>query len=108
MFYSILSVLLEISKEILLPAGILAVLGFVLGLLIYFVSKVFYVEEDPAIDEVVDLLPRYNCGACGHPGCREMAIALLDKKSKVRDCKPIKKEQIPVLEEYLDNYFKNK
>lgn len=108
MFGQILSVILEISKEILLPAGILAVLGFLLGLLINYVSKVFYVEEDPAIDEVVELLPRYNCGACGHPGCKEMAVALLDKKSQPRDCKPIKKEQIPVLQEYLDNYFKKK
>jgi len=94
--------------DIIIPAAILAGIGFVLGLLIYVVSKVFYVEEDPAIEEVVDLLPRYNCGACGHPGCKEMAIALLNKENKPVDCKPIKKEQIPILQEYLDNYFKNK
>jgi Na+-translocating ferredoxin:NAD+ oxidoreductase RNF subunit RnfB len=94
--------------DIIIPAAILAGIGFVLGLLIYIVSKVFYVEEDPAIEEVVDLLPRYNCGACGHPGCKEMAIALLNKENKPADCKPIKKEQIPILQEYLDNYFKNK
>jgi len=94
--------------DIIIPAAILAGIGFVLGLLIYVVSKVFYVEEDPAIEEVVDLLPRYNCGACGHPGCKEMAIALLNKENKPADCKPIKKEQIPILQEYLDNYFKNK
>jgi electron transport complex protein RnfB len=94
--------------DIILPALVMAVLGFGLGLLINFVAKVFYVEEDPAIEEVVDLLPRYNCGACGHPGCKEMAVALLNKESKVVECKPIKKDQIPVLQEYLDNYFKNK
>jgi len=94
--------------QIILPALILAVLGFGLGVLINFVAKVFYVEEDPSIEEVVDLLPRYNCGACGHPGCKEMAIALLENKNKPADCKPIKKDQIPVIQEYLDNYFKNK
>ncbi|MGD9760944.1 MAG: (Fe-S)-binding protein [Candidatus Izemoplasmatales bacterium] len=94
--------------DILLPAIVLSGLGFILGLLINFVSKVFHVEEDPSIDEIVDLLPRYNCGACGHPGCKEMAIALLSKENKPADCKPIKKEQIPVIQEYLDNYFKNK
>jgi Na+-translocating ferredoxin:NAD+ oxidoreductase RNF subunit RnfB len=94
--------------QIILPALVLAVLGFGLGVLINLVAKVFYVEEDPSIEEVVDLLPRYNCGACGHPGCKEMAIALLENKNKPADCKPIKKDQIPVIQEYLDNYFKNK
>ncbi len=91
--------------EIILPALVLAGVGFVLGLLISFVSKVFYVEEDPAIEEVVDLLPRYNCGACGYPGCKEMAIALLAKESKVMDCKPIKKDAAEVLQNYLKEHF---
>ncbi len=91
--------------EIILPALVLAGVGFILGLLIHFVSKVFYVEEDPAIEEVVDLLPRYNCGACGYPGCKEMAIALLAKESKVLDCKPIKKEAAEVLQNYLKEHF---
>lgn len=94
--------------EIILPALVLAVLGFGLGLLINYVAKVFYVEEDPSIEEVVELLPKYNCGACGHPGCKEMAVALLNKENKPADCKPIRKDQIPVIQEYLDNYFKNK
>ena len=94
--------------DIILPALVMAILGFGLGLLINYVSKVFYVEEDPAIEEVVELLPKYNCGACGHPGCKEMAIALLNKESKPAECKPIKKDQIPALQGYLDNYFKNK
>ncbi|MBN2503951.1 MAG: electron transporter RnfB [Bacilli bacterium] len=94
--------------DILVPALVLSGIGFVLGLLIFVVEKYFHVEEDPHIDEVIELLPRYNCGACGHPGCREMAIALLDKKSKAAECKPIKKEALLILDEYLDNYFKNK
>ena len=93
--------------SIIIPAAILAGLGFVLGLLINFVSKIFYVEEDPIIDEVADLLPKYNCGACGHPGCKEMAIALLNKESQVFDCKPIKKDDAKILQNFLDNYFKS-
>jgi len=94
--------------NIILPALILAAIGFVLGLLISYVSKVFYVEEDPAIDEVIELLPKYNCGACGHPGCKEMAIALLNKESKVLDCKPIKKDAAEELQAYLKEHFANK
>lgn len=94
--------------DIMLPALILAGIGFVLGLLIYIVSKVFYVEEDPSIEEVVELLPRYNCGACGFPGCKEMAIALLNNEAKPALCKPIKKDALPPLQEYLNAYFAKK
>ena len=94
--------------NILVPAGVLAAIGFVLGILISLVAKVFYVEEDPVIDEVVELLPKYNCGACGHPGCKEMAIALLNKESKVLDCKPIKKDAAEELKQFLKEHFENK
>ncbi len=91
--------------DILLPGLVLAGLGFVLGLSIFIVSKYFHVEEDPHIAEVVDLLPRYNCGACGHPGCKEMAVSLLKGESKPNQCKPIKPEAVAVLEEYLKKYY---
>lgn len=94
--------------EILIPALILAGIGFVMGTLIYIVGKVFYVEENPAIDDVVALLPKYNCGACGYPGCKEMAQALLAKNVKPAQCKPMKKEDIPALESYLKTYFEKK
>lgn len=94
--------------DILMPALILAGIGFVLGILIFIVSKAFHVEEDPSIEEVVELLPRYNCGACGFPGCKEMASALLNNGAKPVLCKPLKKESLPALEEYLKNYFEAK
>ncbi len=94
--------------DILLPALVLAGIGLILGILIFIVGKVFYVEEDPSIQEVVDILPRYNCGACGYPGCKEMAGALLNKESTPAQCKPMKKEQVEVLKEYLNKYFAEK
>jgi Na+-translocating ferredoxin:NAD+ oxidoreductase RNF subunit RnfB len=36
-----------------------------------------YVEEDQRIDVVEELLPHANCGACGYPGCRPFAEALV-------------------------------
>ena len=93
---------------ILIPALVLAGTGFVLGILISVVSKVFYVEEDPSIEEVVELLPKYNCGACGYPGCKEMAQALLNKEAVPTLCKPMKKDDLPPLQEYLKEYFANK
>lgn len=83
----------------------LAVIGFVLGFLIFLVSKYFYVEEDNRIEGIVELLPKYNCGACGYPGCKEMAIGLLAKESKPSGCKPMKKEDADILQKHLDELF---
>jgi len=91
--------------EILIPALILAGMGFILGVLISIVSKVFYVKDDPSVMEVFELLPKYNCGACGFPGCKEMAGALLKHEAKPSQCKPMKKEDLPALEAYLKDYF---
>lgn len=94
--------------NILIPAVVLAGIGFVLGCLIFLVEKYFHVEEDPHIEEVVELLPRYNCGACGYPGCKELAISLLAKDAKPAQCKPLKKEAEEELQKYLDEYFSAK
>jgi Na+-translocating ferredoxin:NAD+ oxidoreductase RNF subunit RnfB len=40
-------------------------------------NKKLYVYEDPRIDTVEDMLPHANCGACGYPGCRPFAEALV-------------------------------
>lgn len=52
---------------------ILAVLGLVLSLVLFFVAKKFKVEEDPRIDEVEKVMPGANCGGCGFAGCRAFA-----------------------------------
>jgi len=52
-------------------------LTIVLASLLVFANKKLYVEEDPRIDIVEDMLPLANCGACGVPGCRQFAEALV-------------------------------
>jgi len=47
------------------------------AMILFLVAKKFKVEEDPRIDEVVELLPGANCGGCGYPGCRGLAEALV-------------------------------
>jgi electron transport complex protein RnfB len=44
------------------------------------------VEEDPRIDAVEALLPRVNCGACGFPGCRPFAEALVRGDALPGEC----------------------
>jgi Na+-translocating ferredoxin:NAD+ oxidoreductase RNF subunit RnfB len=57
----------------------LCVLGVLLAVVLYFVAQKFAVHEDPRIDEVEGMLPGANCGACGYPGCRGMAGALVEQ-----------------------------
>jgi len=52
-------------------------LTFLLATALIFANRKLYVEEDPRIDVVEDMLPHANCGACGFPGCRPFAEALV-------------------------------
>ena len=65
------------ADSILNSVILLVLLGTVAALVLYLVSKKFYVYEDPLIDTVEDLLPGANCAGCGSPGCRSFAEKLV-------------------------------
>ncbi|MDI1324080.1 MAG: RnfABCDGE type electron transport complex subunit B [Algoriphagus sp.] len=48
-----------------------------LAVMLIVADKKLFVYEDPRIDEVEAMLPHANCGACGYPGCRPFAEALV-------------------------------
>ncbi len=52
-------------------------LGLLLATILMLANRWLYVYEDPRIDDVEDLLPKANCGACGTPGCRPFAEKLV-------------------------------
>lgn len=52
-------------------------LTFALASLLVVASRRLHVQEDPRIDAVEAMLPHANCGACGYPGCRPFAEALV-------------------------------
>ncbi|MFU8792583.1 MAG: (Fe-S)-binding protein [Acholeplasmataceae bacterium] len=88
------------------PFFILGGLGLVMGLGLSFATKYLAVVEDSRIDDVEQLLPGYNCGACGTPGCRAFAVGIL--KGEVENlgrCKPGKADKHfnPILE-YLKDH----
>ncbi len=64
---------MEILHNILLTSAFMAGLGVLLALFLAIASKRLYVFEDPRIDQVEELLPHSNCGACGTAGCRNFA-----------------------------------
>jgi Na+-translocating ferredoxin:NAD+ oxidoreductase RNF subunit RnfB len=61
-------------------------LSLLLAGLLVLANKKLYVEEDPRIDQVEDMLPHANCGACGYPGCRPFAEALVEGQALPGKC----------------------
>lgn len=61
---------------ILTAAGFMAALGLALAAVLVLADRRLYVFEDPRIDQVEELLPKANCGACGTAGCRQFAEKL--------------------------------
>ena len=60
---------------ILISMIVLGSIALVASVLLYIVSLIFKVEEDPRIDLVAAVLPGANCGGCGFAGCRNFAEA---------------------------------
>lgn len=63
--------------SILIAICALGGLTLILAVMLMLANKKLYVYEDPRIDAVENLLPHANCGACGFPGCRPFAEALV-------------------------------
>jgi len=67
-------ILLNVDVAVLWQAAlILAVIGVLAAVILFFIAKKFHVEEDPRIDLIVECLPGANCGGCGFAGCRNLA-----------------------------------
>ena len=54
---------------------VLGSIGIIAAVILFFVAKKFYVEEDPRIAEIENALPGANCGGCGFAGCKNFASA---------------------------------
>jgi RnfABCDGE-type electron transport complex B subunit len=72
--------------SLLLAAAIMGGLGAFFGLVLAVANRFLKVHEDPRIDRVEGMLPGTNCGACGVPGCRAFAEALVAGRCKPSGC----------------------
>lgn len=75
-----------ISEAFIPAVASLGSVALTLGLIIFYVSKKFYVEEDPMVVIVNDILPGVNCGACGYPSCGQFAEVLVETKDSSMSC----------------------
>jgi Na+-translocating ferredoxin:NAD+ oxidoreductase RNF subunit RnfB len=76
-------------------------LALILTTLLVLAQKRLAVVEDPRIDVVEDLLPHANCGACGFPGCRPFAEALVQGAALPGKCTVSSEEGRVAIADYL-------
>ncbi len=69
-----------------MPAAVMLSIGFGAALILAIAAKVFYVEVDPRIVQVEDVLPGANCGGCGYAGCSACAEGMVAGAAPVSAC----------------------
>lgn len=87
--------------SIAVSVGFMAGLGLLLAFLLVIANKRLMVYEDPRIDDVEELLPRANCGACGSPGCRPFAEGLVAGRFEPSQCTVNPKETNKIIADFL-------
>jgi electron transport complex protein RnfB len=79
-------------------------IGLLLGLLIGIANIIFEVKEEPIVVAVYDLLPHFNCGACGTPGCLANAKEIVHNNQPLTSCKPGDQQMRNAIKKVLDDY----
>lgn len=75
-------------NAILIAVLVAAVLALVAGLILAVASVVFAVPKDETVEQLRDVLPGANCGACGYSGCEGYAAAMAHEGAAVGLCSP--------------------
>ena len=71
------------------PAGVTMLgLGSTFALVLLIASEKLKVEVDPKIEQIHEVLPHLDCGACGFAGCQQYAKALIDDTELIGKCSP--------------------
>ncbi len=70
----------------LTPAIVMLVIGLGAALVLAIAARVFFVEVDPRISKVEDVLPGANCGGCGFAGCSACAEGMVAGSASTTAC----------------------
>lgn len=71
-----------------IPVLIIGSLGLIFGLILAVASKLFEVQIDPRVEEIISALPGANCGACGKAGCAGYAEMIVNGGEEINKCAP--------------------
>lgn len=73
-------------SQILIPILIVGGMGIIFGAILGIASKIFAVEVDERVPQILEILPGANCGNCGFAGCSAYANALTAGGVKTNLC----------------------
>jgi len=68
----------DIATVLKFSAVFLLGIGALFGLGLAFAAKKFDVKTDPRVEQILEVLAHAHCGACGYPGCRQYAEAVIE------------------------------
>ena len=88
-------------ETLLTAVGFMTGLGLLLAAVLVVANRYLFVFEDPRIDQVEDLLPHANCGACGTAGCRPFAEQLVKGEVEPGQCTVNPKGMNQVIADFL-------
>jgi len=66
----------------------LGTIALVFGTILAIADVKLRVYEDPKVIAINDILPQANCGACGFPGCKGYAEAVVKGDTPITKCAP--------------------
>jgi Na+-translocating ferredoxin:NAD+ oxidoreductase RNF subunit RnfB len=88
-------------NTLLLAAGLMGGMGTALATVLALAWRTLRVKEDPRIDGVEKMLSGANCGACGKPGCRAFAEAVVRGEAPPSGCTVSTLEALEAITDYL-------
>lgn len=59
------------------------------------------IDTESKEEKVTQLLPGYNCGACGYKGCADLASHIVQDPSLYKKCRVLKNENLEAMKKYL-------
>jgi Na+-translocating ferredoxin:NAD+ oxidoreductase RNF subunit RnfB len=74
------------ANLIVVATAAMGAVGGILATGLAVASVVFKTESDPRVEELLEVLPGANCGACGYPGCQGLAAALAKGSAPAGAC----------------------
>ncbi len=80
---------------------LMLIMGASLGVIIGLAAKFFAVRHDPRIEQVEEMLPGTNCGACGFAGCADFARALVSGEATPELCPSSSSESVHRIADFL-------
>jgi Na+-translocating ferredoxin:NAD+ oxidoreductase RNF subunit RnfB len=88
-------------EPVLIAAIIMTGMGVAFAVLLATADHFLKVEEDPRLEEVEELLPGNNCGACGEPGCQAFAAKLVNSEVTPGTCTVSSEEALVQIADFL-------